>query len=673
MSEALVAVRAGEFASSILCAGSVFFWSVVAAPALARVASGAALSRQIHRQCSWLLALSLAGAIFCAIAWLVLLAADLNGSDFLQAQSPRLLWTVLGGTSFGSAWIVRALIAATLVPLTVAFGSDRGGESRALRWPLIVLSAAFLGSLAWSGHAAGTEQFAGALHRFSDIVHLIAAGAWVGGLVPLALFLHAMRPLRDDTVAVARRAVLRFSTLGVLSVAALLVSGLINTWFLAGNLPALLGTQYGHWLLAKIALFAGMLMLAGINRWRLTPRIAPAAPAAGRAFVHLSRNCWGEAALGLAVVFLVAALGTLPPGLHDQPWWPLPFRFTADAFYDRAFRNTAVIATTAAASAALAILGTLIVRRRMWSSVLVLVGGAALVFGARDFALFTTGAYPTSFYAPAVGYSAQSIVLGRDLFAAHCAACHGSEGRGDGPAAKALTITPADLTADHVYGHTDGDLFWLVTNGVGEVMPAFGRILDADARWHIVNFIHANADAVRLAALRGRVTYAAFPAPVFSAECPDGQVRTAEDFRGRPVHFVMAGANSAARLRQLSFLAKTAEATTIVIALAPAPADERNFCVTSDQDVIDALALYRRDAVTPLDGFEFLVDSLWQIRAVWRPGLDIDWIDPFILRRNIAEMSSPQVLPGNLTALNSDPNPPAFFPSAAARYHAHQH
>jgi hypothetical protein len=58
---------------------------------------------------------------------------------------------------------------------------------------------------------------------------------------------------------------------------------------------------------------------------------------------------------------------------------------------------------------------------------------------------------------------------------------------------------------------------------------------------------------------------------------------------------------------------------------------------------------------------------------VWRPGLNVDWIDPFVFRRNIAEMASPQVLPGNLTALDSGANAPAFFPTAAARYHSHQH
>ena len=145
-----------------------------------------------------------------AIAWLVLLAADLNGADFSQALSPRLLWAVLSQTSFGWAWIARALIAAVLVPLMLRFQPESASRCGACKWLLIVLSSGFLGSLAWSGHAAGAEGVAGALHRLSDVIHLVAAGVWVGGLVPLAFFLRAMRPLRDETVAAVRQAVTPF-------------------------------------------------------------------------------------------------------------------------------------------------------------------------------------------------------------------------------------------------------------------------------------------------------------------------------------------------------------------------------------------------------------------------------------------------------------------------------
>src|SRR6185437_699364 len=89
---------------------------------------------------------------------------------------------------------------------------------------------------------------------------------------------------------------------------------------------------------------------------------------------------------------------------------------------------------------------------------------------------------------------------GARAFAANCVACHGAEGRGDGPAAKALNDAPADLTAAHIYAHTDGELFWWLSHGMeGTTMPGFSDALNDETRWNHVDFLHANADGVRAA------------------------------------------------------------------------------------------------------------------------------------------------------------------------------
>jgi putative copper resistance protein D len=115
-------------------------------------------------------------------------------------------------------------------------------------------------------------------------VHLIAAAAWVGGLLPLALMLAAA----GRSVAVAHAVSLRFSAYGIVAVGVLLLTGAINTWYLAGSIRALTETDYGHLLLAKIVLFLVMLALATVNRLWLTPALtvnagerpgAPCAPA----------------------------------------------------------------------------------------------------------------------------------------------------------------------------------------------------------------------------------------------------------------------------------------------------------------------------------------------------------------------------------------------------------
>jgi len=72
----------------------------------------------------------------------------------------------------------------------------------------------------------------------------------------------------------AREAVLRLSTLGIVSVVTLVATGIINILMLVGSVAALVGTDYGRLLLVKIALFLVMLAIAGVNRLLLTPQRA---------------------------------------------------------------------------------------------------------------------------------------------------------------------------------------------------------------------------------------------------------------------------------------------------------------------------------------------------------------------------------------------------------------
>jgi putative copper resistance protein D len=135
---------------------------------------------------------------------------------------------------------------------------------------------------------------------------VIAAAAWVGGLVCLADALR--RPLTADQAAVMAR---RFSALGLVTVSGLLASGVINTWFLVGSIGRLVGTGYGRVLMLKLALFVAMVAIAAVNRWHVVPRLA----AAG-AVSTLRRNALVEAALGMLAVMVVAWLGVQPPAAH---------------------------------------------------------------------------------------------------------------------------------------------------------------------------------------------------------------------------------------------------------------------------------------------------------------------------------------------------------------------
>jgi putative copper resistance protein D len=199
---------------------------------------------------------------------------------------------------------------------------------------LVISAAALVGSLAWAGHAAGGIGVEATVHPIADVLHLVAAAAWVGALIPLALLLSTVTQ-EAASLAIARTATLHFSTLGIASVATLLATGLINTWYLAGSVPALVGTDYGRLLLAKIAVFLCMVAIAAFNLLRLTPRIVKIAnvTAAQHALGQLRRNAAIETVAGAIVLTIVGVLGTLPPAIHAAHHHPVYGAVPADAAF----------------------------------------------------------------------------------------------------------------------------------------------------------------------------------------------------------------------------------------------------------------------------------------------------------------------------------------------------
>ena len=91
-----------------------------------------------------------------------------------------------------------------------------------------------------------------------------------------------------------------------------------------------------------------------------------------------------------------------------------------------------------------------------------------------------------------------SLAAGEQVYRIDCASCHGVTGRGDGPAGLALNPRPADFRVHMAAGHTDGELFYWLSDGVrGTSMPAFKERLAEEQRWHVINFIRTFAPADR--------------------------------------------------------------------------------------------------------------------------------------------------------------------------------
>jgi len=308
----LIGIRAVHFAATVLVAGAVFFRLLVFEPALRMSDAAPSLAAAVRAWQARLMGLALAVAVVTGIAWLVRLAVDIRQESAAEVLADGTAWAMLVDTQFGHAWIARLVIAAILaawIPVVLA----RAGDAPRWRWASLGLAAGFAGLLAWAGHSGANPGGMGGLQVALDAVHLIAAGAWVGALVPLAALLALARPAAERGggllgVAAARR----FSWLGVIGVGTLLATGLGNSLFLVGSVEALLDTGYGRLLVLKIALFVAMVAIAAVNRFRMVPRLADA-----DAVQQLQRNSLAEALLGFGVVAVVAVLGIMEPAMHD--------------------------------------------------------------------------------------------------------------------------------------------------------------------------------------------------------------------------------------------------------------------------------------------------------------------------------------------------------------------
>jgi mono/diheme cytochrome c family protein len=252
--------------------------------------------------------------------------------------------------------------------------------------------------------------------------------------------------------------------------------------------------------------------------------------------------------------------------------------------------------------------------------------------------LLSAEAFPTSFWQSPTGDTTRAVADGARAFAANCAACHGGGGAGNGPLAKGLRVPPADLTAEHVYDHSDGDLFWWISHGMANgAMPGFAPALDETTRWDLIDFVHANADGARLA---GSVSGPARPmrAPNFAVACPGGAVADLNGLRGRVVHLVFADPAAPARLRQLQDQVNET-AVTIVLDLPPS-LDAAPLCRADEPSARAAYELFDGRGSMPIDGAEFLIDAAGWLRASWRPGQTPAWSDPAVLRAAVARTAT---------------------------------
>ncbi|WP_460112208.1 copper homeostasis membrane protein CopD [Pseudomonas sp. H3_D04] len=252
--------------------------------------------------------------LLLSIASMVVMAGAMSGETDFAELRPHLEMMVLE-TDMGLAWVVR-IVALVVGGLAVMLNHRAPGVG------LLVATIAggiALASLAWNGHGAMDEGIRRVWHFTTDILHLLAAGVWLGALVALALMAKANVLQTEERIRLLARAVTKFELVGALIVVVITVTGVVNYLFIVGlELDDLFLSTYGILLFIKVTLFAGMLVLAALNRFHLGPFLQRSLRN-GQYWVAanaLRRSVVLELAAAVLIVGLVAWLGTLSPEME---------------------------------------------------------------------------------------------------------------------------------------------------------------------------------------------------------------------------------------------------------------------------------------------------------------------------------------------------------------------
>jgi copper transport protein len=607
-----VLFRALTFAGTLTITGLAAFFGLIIAPSMrgAQSVRGTAeivdaWERRIRR-----LALLVAGlAALGAAGWLAQQTLAVADGPSATALAIRYLTS-----RTGLIWLGKI---ALIVLMAEAFWR---AERAWLATGTLALGTATLLLTSLTSHSAALPRGA-ELTVAVDLLHQLGASFWTGGLVALVLLIgQTFSAGATERAQLLARVVPRFSTLALVSVGVIVITGVFNSAVQVGSFQSL-GNVYGGALIAKLIALLPMLLLGALNLWLYRPRFVSALAQRGRSTLEqlnaLSRHfrlaLAGELALGLVIFIATGVLTSVEPGkdiaarqprtlelagtadelpttLRIDPGRVGPNSFTAtvvepdgspaatvqrvqlrftyldqdlgqgvrtmqpagdgryvidgsdlsvsgrwqvevgvrrlnreDAYAAYRF-DLGVIAGDGGAAIplpaftspytpvtlALLILGLGIgvwclklsglprARRQGYATACMVVALTSAIVLARS----TSFAPDLRSLRNPVAPSSASLARGQELYqSSGCAECHGIAGRGDGPLGRTLNPRPADFRIHMAAGHTDGELYDWLSNGVpGTAMPPFRDSLSENDRWNLINYIRKFADTESVAA-----------------------------------------------------------------------------------------------------------------------------------------------------------------------------
>ena len=220
------------------------------------------------------------------------------GDGWGDALDSSTIQAVLFETGIGPVWCARAFLALLIVLFTRLRTANTGLPA--------LCAALFLSCHMFFGHAVLLQGAAGLLLQASYLLHVLAAGAWLGALVPfIAILRQAGSQFQDDFVLAMRR----FSTVGHFVVGLVIITGLLNAWLIHGRWLPVWSSFYDQLFAAKVLVVTSMVMIAMYNRYVIVPRLKRE----GRSRQLLIRLSCTEVALGSLALVLVNLFSSLDP------------------------------------------------------------------------------------------------------------------------------------------------------------------------------------------------------------------------------------------------------------------------------------------------------------------------------------------------------------------------
>jgi len=677
-------LRWSQLASNMILVGSCVFLAIAGSFNTPWV-------DRMTRLLPWLAGILLLGLM----GVLVTTTAQATGVDE-NAWRPEVWLGLVQNTRMGHIWAGR--MACALIVLGVVLYICYAPAAR-WRYVLCATVAALtlaVGSLA--SHSAADEFSVTAILPYA--LHIILASVWFGALPAFLLVVrtairqpaatemaHAGIPggslqrtalfQSEEALQSGVLALKRFSLMAMPVMLAIVATGVIITDRMVDtSYAALVSSQYGWLLNAKLVLLALVLMIAARARSTWLPLFAQGQEQAVAAAQKMRKWVRIEFILALAIVLLATIVANTVPAKHALiQSWPYSFRFSIDATWGdesvmvRAWSGLALLVLAAGAMVA--------GRIKHWDKKRRIGIPVVLLIAAMASALppLAVEAYPETYRKTPVPFDTISIANGSALYAENCVACHGPQGKGNGILAKTFAKPPVDmLTEPHTAKHTAGDFFHWLTYGIaGTGMPEFADKLAEEDRWDVVNYLHAMSRGYQARLMSPQVKpnqpQPSMGLPNFSYFAHDGSSGTLKDFREKKTVLLVlfSWPQSQARLEQLRQAhERLSDGTTQILAVPMTDPDTPElvaimaslpFPVVTQgaAEIMRSYALFRRTLNNPdllgeglvPEHMEFLVDRYGYLRARWIAEVDgAGWTDLGSLQQQLVQLGrEKEILP----------------------------